>query len=130
MKKKVLTVLLCTVLISIYAQSRAQTESLKYGATAPDGSIAFTIIDDFKNNTLTLESINSFYKYQLLDTRTSEPVFSSNNKGAICIIDKSKIASGTYNLRLFTKSFIITTELKLSPSLMSEGGIAMTTINN
>lgn len=103
--------------MSFYAQSNEKPQRLKYVTTAPDGSVAMTVIDDSRDNTLKLESANSFYKYQLINTETGEPVFSSANRGFKCTIDKSKIAEGTYNLRIFTKNFIITSEITLTPKI-------------
>ena len=123
MKKIILAFIFSFVLLSTYAQSNEKPQRLKYVTTAPDGSVAMTVIDDSRDNTLKLESANSFYKYQLVDTKTGEPVFSSRNRGFKCTIDKSKIAAGTYILRLFTKSFIITSEIKITALPV----IAMTT---
>jgi hypothetical protein len=58
-----------------------------------------------------LESVNNFYRYEILDPKTSEPVFASRNQGKECTIDKTKIASGTYNLKLYTSNFIITSKI-------------------
>lgn len=55
-----------------------------------------------------LESVDNFYKYEILETSTSEAVFSSRNKGKECAIDKIKFAPETYNLRLYISSFVIT----------------------
>ncbi|MCB0459351.1 MAG: hypothetical protein R2821_10825 [Flavobacteriaceae bacterium] len=113
MKKALLTALFCLFSFMIFAQQSGKS-SQKYVSNAPDGSADVTIVDDFANNILKLKSVNNFYKYQLLDIRTSEPVLSASNRGNACSIDKSRIASGTYNLQLFTQQFIITIEITLS----------------
>ena len=114
MKKYILTVLFSFALISLFAQNTPEKNNIKYTSLAPDGSRALSFIDDIKDNLIKLESVYSFYKYQLLDVKTSEPVFSCVNRGNTCSIDKSGITPGTYNLRLFTKNFIITTSITLS----------------
>lgn len=116
MKKVVLIIVFNLVAISIYAQLNENPQRLKYKVLNPNGDVALTIIDDSRGNTMKLESVDSFYKYQLLDTNTSEPVFSSLNRGRQCIIDKSKVAGGTYYLRLYTRNFIITSEITILTS--------------
>ena len=39
---------------------------------------------------------------------------SAHNKGKACEIDKTKLAAGTYNLRLFTSNFVITSKITVS----------------
>ncbi len=73
-----------------------------------------TIYDDLRENNMELESANAFYKYQILDTETLEPIYSAENKGKECIIDKSKIAAGNYNIRLYTSRFVITSKITVS----------------
>ena len=114
MKKVVLTLVFSLVGLVMFAQSNEAPKRLKYVTTAPDGSVAMTIYDDSRDDTMKLESANSFYKYQLIDTKTGEPVYTSNNEGKECTIDKSKVTAGTYNLRLFTRSFVITSKIKVS----------------
>lgn len=122
LKKIVLSVVFCFSIISVFAQSNESPRRLKYMTNAPDGTIALTIIDDSRENTMKLESANSFYKFQLINIETGEPVFSSLNRGKECTIDKSKVASGTYYLRLFTKDFVISSEITLYPkSIITEG---------
>ena len=61
-----------------------------------------------------LGPVDAFYKYQILDTKTAEVVYEVENKGKACIIDKSKIAAGTYNIRLHTSNFVITAKINIS----------------
>lgn len=114
MKKFIFSLAFSLLFVSLFAQSVQKSQNLKYTSSAPDGSTALSFIDDIKDNLIKLESVYSFYKYQLLDIKTSEPVLSSSNRGNTCSIDKSRITPGTYNLRLFTKNFIITTVITLS----------------
>ncbi|MCB0475230.1 MAG: hypothetical protein KDC69_06110 [Flavobacteriaceae bacterium] len=114
MKKFIFSLAFSLLFVSLFAQSVEKGQHLKYTSSAPDGSTALSFIDDIKDNLIKLESVYSFYKYQLLDIRTSEPVLSSFNRGNTCSIDKSRITPGTYSLRLFTKNFIITTVITLS----------------
>jgi hypothetical protein len=98
---------------------------------APDGSLAMTITDDSRHATIKLISVINFYKYQLLDTETNEPVLTASNRGKECTLNKSKIMAGTYNLRLYTKNFIITSKIDIatSPWLKKSNNIVVA-INN
>jgi len=113
MKKIVLIIALNLVGILVFAQNGNKAQRVKYITNAPDGSIAMTIYDDSRDNKMKLESANDFYKYEILDVKTSEPIYKSKNKGKECIIDKTKLADGTYSLRLYTKSFIITSKITI-----------------
>ena len=128
MYKIIFTFVFCLITVSIFAQSNTSPQRLKYKVFAPDGSVAITIIDDSINDSMKLESATNFYKYQLVDINTDETVFSSSNRGRACAFNKSKVAEGTYNLRLFTKNFIITSEIKVMTSpvnTMASNTVAM-----
>jgi len=116
MKKVVLTLVFSLVVVTMFAQSAKQAKRLKYVTNGPDGKVAMTIYDDSREDSMKLESAKNFYKYQILDPETSEPIYSSTNKGKECTIDKSKVAAGTYNLRLYTSSFVITSKITVSAS--------------
>ncbi len=116
MKKVVLTLVFSLVAVAMYAQSAAAPKLLKYVTQAPDGTVSMTILDDSRDNTLKLESANTFYKYQIIDPKTNQPILTASNRGKACEIAKSKIAAGTYDIRLFTKSFVITSKIKVSAS--------------
>jgi len=115
MKKVILAIIVLTVGFAGYAQENSNTSKrLKYITTAPDGSVAMTITDDTSKKDIKLESANKFYRYEILDPNTSEPVFASRNQGKECTIDKTKIAAGMYNLRLYTSNFVITSKIAIS----------------
>ena len=115
MKKVILTIAVVALGFAGYSQNNAEvSKRLKYVTTAPDGSVAMTITDDTSKNDIKLESANKFYRYEILDPNTSEPVFASRNQGKECIIDKTKIAAGMYNLRLYTSNFVITSKIAIS----------------
>ncbi len=114
MKKVVLTLVFSLVVVAMFAQSTKQAKRLKYVTNGPDGKVAMTIYDDSREDSMKLESAKNFYKYQILDPETSEPIYSSTNKGKECTIDKSKVAAGTYNLRLYTSNFVITSKITVS----------------
>ena len=113
MKKVILAIALILVGIGAFAQSETQ-QRLKYVTNAPDGSVAMTIYDDVRENNMKLESANAFYKYQILDTKTNQPVYCADNKGKECIINKSEVAAGDYNIRLYTSNFVITSKITVS----------------
>jgi len=60
----------------IFGQSNESSDRLTYAILAPNGSVAITITDDSMDDTIKLTSVDNFYKYQLLDTNTSEHAFS------------------------------------------------------
>lgn len=129
MKNIALTIIVCLVGIVAFAQSETP-QCLKYITNAPDGSVAITIYDDLRETKMELESANAFYKYQILDTKTLEPIYSADNKGKECIIDKSRLAAGNYNIRLYTSNFVITSKLTVSGTselntMIKKGSIAM-----
>jgi len=113
MKNIALTLIVCLVGIGAFAQPETP-QCLKYVTNAPDGSVAMTIYDDLRENSMQLESASAFYKYQILDSETNLPIFSADNKGKECIIDKSKVAAGDYNIRLYTSNFVITSKISVS----------------
>jgi hypothetical protein len=130
MNKVILTVAVLTLGFIGFAQDKADTsQRLKYVTTAPDGSVAMTITDDSSKDNLKLESANDFYRFEILDPTTGEAVFVSKNQGKECEIDKTKLTSGTYNLRLYTSNFVITSKIAINntkkrlPSLQSVGDV-------
>ncbi len=113
-KKLVSTVLFGLFVVAIYAQDENKSQRIKYITKAPDGSTSMTIYDDSRSNTLELASVHNFYKYQLLDVSTGEPVYSFNQRGKTAVLNKSKIAEGDYELRVYTKNFIVTSQISIA----------------
>ena len=116
MKNVILTLVFSLTVVSMFAQASEAPKRLKYVTQAPDGSVAMTIYDDSRDDTMTLESANTFYKYQIVDPATNESVYAASNSGKDCKIDKSRIAAGTYNIRLYTNKFVITSQITVSGS--------------
>lgn len=114
MKNKILTLILSFSGLLMFAQTVEKSQRIKYITKAPDGSVAMTIIDDTREDSMKLESANSFYEYQILDPITNKPLLVSKNRGKDCNIDKSKIAAGTYQLKLYTSNFVITSKITVS----------------
>ena len=114
MKKVVLTLVFSIATVAMFAQSNEGPKKLKYVTQAPDGSVSMTIYDDSRDATMKLESANTFYKYQIIDPVTGEAILTSRNVGKECTIDKAAIAAGTYNIRLYTNKFVITSEIAVS----------------
>ncbi len=85
-------------------------------STGPDGSVVFTVIDDSRKPTISIESVDEFYKYQLVDLKTGAVVLTRGNKGTTGTIDKTKLVAGDYNLLIYTKSFIIGSEITVQPT--------------
>ena len=130
MKKVVLTLVFSLVVVAMFAQSTNTPQRLKYVTNGPDGKIAMTIYDDSRDGSMKLESASTFYKYQIIDPKTGAPLYSAHNKGKECTIDKSKVAAGTYDIRLYTRSFVITSKITVSAtrkltSALKEDAVAM-----
>lgn len=131
MKKVLLIFVFTFIVISLNAQSDKSFVRKIQSVLAPDGSVAMTITDDEKEDTLKLKSENNFYRFQFLDAETNETVYTFSNRGKICTIDKSKIAAGNYNLRLFTRNFIITSKISVStPSWNEKSNKDVVALNN
>ena len=114
MKKALLSFVFSFIIISLYAQSNETAQRKTHGVLAPDGSVAITVTDDFKEDTIELKSALNFYKYQILDIQTNESVLTSSNNGKECKFNTSKITAGNYKLRLYTKNFIITSRIAIN----------------
>ena len=114
MKKAVLT--LVVVLVGLVGFSQTNNQKLKYVTTAPDGTVAMTVLDDLSSNDIKLESANDFYRYEILEPTTAEAVYESTNMGKECTIDKSQLSAGTYDIRLYTSNFVITSKITISAS--------------
>jgi len=115
MKKVVLTLVAIVLGIATYAQESANTpQVLKYITTGPDGSVAMMVSDDMSKDNMKLESADNFYKFEIIEPSTHEAVYTSANQGKACTIDKNKLAAGTYNLRLYTSSFVITSKITVT----------------
>ena len=97
-----------------FSQKNDTSPRFKYITHAPDGSIAMTIHDDTREEIMKLAAADNFYRYDILEPTTSETLYSANNKGKECTIDKTKIDKGTYDIRLYTSSFIITSKITIS----------------
>jgi len=116
MKKIIATIALFAIGFVTFSQNSNTQPILKYVTHAPDGSVAITITEDAEDankNRMNVQSADVFYKYQILDQKTSESVYTSKNDGKECIIDTSRLADGTYDLRLYTSDFVITTDLEI-----------------
>ena len=101
-------------MFTLQAQDNTPSKRVKYITKAPDGSTSMVIYDDSRNDALEFNSAHNFYKYQLLDLNTGEPVYSFNHKGKTAVLKKSKVVEGDYELRVYTKRFIITSFISIS----------------
>jgi len=121
-------ILLAITLISFagFAQNSTDKQSekiTKYVTTFPNGEEAITITDSSISSNLKLSSADSFYKYEILETASHELVHSSNNKGKVCDIDKSKLEDGTYTLKVYTSDFVITSDITIENTKGENGTI-------
>lgn len=130
MKKIIFTIATFLVISVSFSQNSNTPQRLKYVTEAPDGSIAMTIYDDSRDDSMKLESADSFYKYEIVEPSTSEAIYSSGNQGKECQIDKTKFNSGTYDIRLYTSNFVITSKITITATRkllkpILGGGLAM-----
>jgi len=130
MRKVIATLVLSLTVVLTFAQSNEVPKKLKYVTQAPDGSVAMTIYDSSSDDTMKLESASTFYKYQILDPKTGKSIHTASNAGKACTIDKLKVKEGTYDIRLYTNKFVITSKIIVSaPSnsayVASKGTVAM-----
>ena len=116
MKKVILIIVINLIGIISFAQNTDTLQSIKYVTLAPDGSVGMTIYN-IEGKNIKLESSTDFYKYEILDIKSSETVYQSKNKGKECTFDMSNLINGTYNLRIFTRNFIITSEITILRSI-------------
>jgi len=126
LKNLFLSIVFGLITFSLFAQSTEKPQLFKYVSTAPDGSVSLTVIDDSRMPTITIESVDDFYKYQLIDVKTGDIVFASKNKGKVGRIDKMKLNAGDYNVLIYTKNFIIGSEITINTSNSNRKSIAMT----
>ncbi len=86
----------------------------KYITNFPNGEEAITIIETSGSNVLKLTSADNFYKYEILELANHELVHGSGNKGKVCNIDKEKLEDGNYTLKVYTKDFVITSDITIN----------------
>lgn len=119
MKNSILIIAITLISLTGYAQSNSSADSAKitkYITTYPNGEEAIAIVENSKSNVLKLSSADNFYKYEILETATHEMIHGSKNSGKMCEIDKSKLDDGTYTLKVYTKDFVITSDITVSNS--------------
>lgn len=116
MKNLILTISLCLIVSVVFSQTNKSSNRQVHSITAPDGSVAITIYDNLKKNNIELQSVDAFYKFEILDEITSEPIYTAKNKGRACNIDKSLVGNGTYKLRMYTSNFVITSKIIVTAS--------------
>jgi len=116
MKNLVLLIAITLLSVSTYAQADTNKQSekvIKYVTTFPNGEEAITVTDRSTSDELSLSSADDFYKYEILESSNHELVHGSNNQGNICSIDKTKLDDGTYTLKVYTKDFVITSDITI-----------------
>ena len=116
MKNLVLIFAIALFSVSTYAQADTNKQSekvIKYVTTFPNGEEAITVTDRSTSDELKLSSADDFYKYEILESSNHELVHGSNNQGKICNIDKTKLDDGTYTLKVYTKDFVITSDITI-----------------
>jgi len=128
MKNLVLTVAFSLAFGTIFSQTNKNPQLIKYITNGPDGTAVITLYDDSREDNMKLESAEAFYKYQILDPNTSEPIYTADNKGKECTIDKTSVVAGNYKLRLFTSDFVITSNITVSASRKFVTAISTVTV--
>ncbi len=126
MKNTIILFAISLISLAGFAQTNTDKQSekiTKYVTTFPNGEEAIIITDSSVSNNLKLASADNFYKYEILETASHELVHSSNNKGNICDIDKSKLEDGTYTLKVYTSDFVITSDITIAKTKEQKGTI-------
>jgi hypothetical protein len=129
MKNLVLIFAITLFSVSTYAQADTNKQSekvIKYVTTFPNGEEAITVTDRSTSDELKLSSADDFYKYEILESSNHELVHGSNNQGKICNIDKTKLDDGTYTLKVYTKDFVITSDITIENG---QNGLVDSSIN-
>ncbi len=119
MKNTILIIAITLISLTGYAQSNSSVnlaKITKYVTTYPNGEEAIAIVENSSTNVLKLSSADNFYKYEILETATHEMIHRSDNRGKMCEIDKTKLDDGTYTLKVYTKDFVITSDITISNS--------------
>ena len=119
MKNTILIIAITLISLTGYAQSNSSAKVAKitkYVTTYPNGEEAIAIVENSNLNVLKLSSADNFYKYEILETATHEMIHRSDNRGKTCEIDKTKLEEGTYTLKVYTKDFVITSDITISNS--------------
>jgi len=115
MKNTILIIAITLISLTGFAQTSnsAKAKITKYVTTFPNGEEAITIVENSQSSKLKLSSADNFYKYEILETATHEMVHTSDNRGNICEIDKSKLEDGNYTLKVYTSDFVITSDITI-----------------
>ncbi len=119
MKNTILIIAITLISLTGYAQSNSSANPAKitkYVTTYPNGEEAIAVVENSNTNVLKLSSADNFYKYEILETATHEMIHRSDNRGKMCEIDKTKLEEGTYTLKVYTKDFVITSDITISNS--------------
>ncbi len=123
LKKALLLIVFVFIVNILSAQEKKTSQLVKYVTTAPDGTTSITIFDDSRSNLMQLQAKHGFYKYELTDIVTKKKVYTAKNRGNRCVLNKLAFEEGTYDLRLYTKNFIISSRIKIAA--IKENSIAM-----
>jgi hypothetical protein len=126
MKNTILIFAITLISLTGFAQTKSEIQPeriTKYVTTFPNGEEAITITESSATDNLQLASADNFYKYEILETASHELVHSSNNKGKVCDIDKSKLENGTYTLKVYTSDFVITSDITIANAKDKKGTI-------
>jgi len=115
MKRTILTIAIAMISLIGFSQQKS-AKVTKYVTTFPNGEEAITIVDNPVSTNLKLTSAENFYKYEILAPENHELIHGSSNKGKVCDIDKSKLEEGTYTLKVYTKDFVITSDITIDNS--------------
>jgi len=117
MKNIILIIAITLISLTGYSQSNTSATKgkiTKYITNFPNGEEAITIIETENSNILKLTSTDNFYKYEILELANHELIHRSGNKGKVCAIDKAKLEDGNYTLKVYTKDFVITSDITIN----------------
>ena len=119
MKNTILIIAITLISLTSYAQTNNASKAAKitkYVTTFPNGEEAISITENSNSNILKLSSADNFYKYEILETATHEMIHRSDNEGNLCNIDKTMMEDGNYTLKVYTRDFVITSDITINNS--------------
>lgn len=125
MKKLCIVIISCFFITFGYTQSDEKPRLLKYITTGPDGNVLVTVLDDSRKNQIEVLPNENVYKYQLKNIKTDEVLLTFGNNGKPGKIDRKILNTKDYTLIIYTKSFIITSDLGIKNATKSTSSIAM-----
>ena len=118
------------LLLSCFCVLYAQNNNFNKKATHqlinyyPTEKKSITIFDRPNSKVITLVSPFDFDKVQLIDSQTKQVIYTSDSKGKIATILKSKLERGVYVLQIYRRDKVINADLYIESTNRATNDIA------